>query len=60
MSFQVHKKLLENENFSLKVDQYLEICESLLFTSVKAINSTKNNLRKYAQKSLKRIVQENS
>ena len=40
--------------------QILEICECLLCSSFAAINSTKNNFKKYPKESLRKVVQENS
>ena len=44
----------------IEIDETLEICSCLLFTSFTAINDTKNYLNKFSKESLKKIVEENS
>ena len=51
MSFQGHLKILENENFRSKLIKLLEISEFLLFSSFAALNSIKNNFKKYPKES---------
>ena len=61
MSYQRHLKLLENENFSLKIDQSPRNFDGFLFNSLIATNKQhRNDLKKYPKENLKKIIQENS